>query len=108
MEAICYEDFIDHFNDQLQIGAIYLFKRVQFDPAGVQFPFKLAIQSDFIIILRRQTEILPAVAQTVVPILPQRFTQFSTVYGLRNKMLAGTKYCLLGYYVNHAISDLVI
>ena len=108
MEAICYEPFVEHFNNQIQTGAIYLFKHVQFESAEVQFPFKARIQSEFIIILRRQTEIQLVERETVVPTVPHRFTQFSTVYGLRNKMLAGTKYWLLGYYVYHAISEQVI
>ena len=108
MEAICYEDFVDHFNNQLTIGTIYLFNRVQFDPAEMPLPFKLSIQSDFIMVSRRQTEIQPAMAQTVVPRLPHRFTHFRTVYRLPNKMLAGTSYFFLLVYVNRAISTFSI
>ena len=67
MEAICYENFVDHFNNQLQCGTIYLFKRIWFEPADQPLPFKLAIQSEFLIILRRQTEIHPSDTQTNIP-----------------------------------------
>ena len=90
MEAICYENLVDHFNNQLQVGKIYLFKNIGFDPADVPLPFKLDIDTEFIIILRRQTEIYSPMALTVIPSLPQRFTHFSKVNGLRNNMLVGT------------------
>ena len=89
MEAICYENLVDHFNNQLQVGKIYMFKNIGFDPADVPLPFKLNIDTEFIIILRAHTEIESPVAQTIIPILPQRFTPFSMVNGLRNNMLVG-------------------
>ena len=97
MEAICYDTFVDQFKSQLQSGTIYVFKRIVFQPADLPLPFRIAIPSDYIIILRAQTEIQLAGPLTYIPGLPQRFNDFTTVYHLRNNMLAGNlnEYTLL-------------
>ena len=92
MEAFAYEEFVDRFSNELQIGTVYFFKNVWFELAELPLPTALAIPSNFIIILRGRTEIHLPRAHTVVPRLPSQFMDFRTVYGLQNRMLAGTLY----------------
>jgi hypothetical protein len=110
MEASAYEEFLDRFNNELQVGSIYFFKNVGFEPAEMPIPVALAIPSNFFfIILRGPTEIHLPRAHTIVPRLPSQFIDFRTVYGLRNRMLAGTLYFFTNFLpINYHICDLVM
>ena len=92
MEAFVCEEFVDRFNNELQIGTVYFIKNVGFMPAEMPMPVALTIQADFIIILNGQTKIYPTGARIVVPQLPRLFMDFGTVHCLRNRMVTGTWY----------------
>jgi hypothetical protein len=109
MEAFAYEEFVDRFNNELQIGTVYFLKNVWFELAGLPLPTALAIPSNFIIILRGRTEIHLPMAHISVPRLPMQFMDFRTVYGLGNRMLAGTwNFITVFVPLNCHVCDLVM
>jgi hypothetical protein len=69
MEAIAYGQQACRYNNELRIGEVYFFKNVEFQVSGLPPTFGLVLPNEYYVILRAQTEILPAGPTISIPIL---------------------------------------
>ena len=87
--AVAYGQQASRISNELHIGEVYFFKNVGFEHADMPPAFRLAISSEYYLLMYSRTEIRPAEPNISIPIIPSRFMDFSVAAKLRNKYLVG-------------------
>lgn len=98
MEAVAYGQQAHRFNNELQIGEVYVLRGVGFQRSDMPPPFGLVIPTEYYAIMHTLTQIHLPINNVSIPRLPSLFMEFHDAATLRNKKLTGAYHFLFNCF----------